>query len=332
MIFPLLNGILSMARAPITWILFFINLVVFVVTFTSSEKSQGELESYLKDEAFSRTQGVVFARFIESHSSRYPASMQYLAQKALHSKELDKRSIMGGMAMRDSLFLREADNFRVPGDQVAFGWWHEKFKDLTEVRDLHPSYSLGLTQNEDGFLRWITYQFAHSGVSHFVGNMIFFLIFASSLEVVIGSLGLLVVYLASGICAALMFISMNEASAIPLIGASGAISGLMAFFSVMFWNRGVRYAFFLLVPRRGFAGLVYLPAWLTLILWMLSDVAGHWATPSELGGIAYSAHLGGELSGVIMALSLIGLRHLRGQPLLPEKLPFETKPIFTRYV
>src|ERR1019366_4294888 len=100
-----------------------------------------------------------------------------------------------------------------------------------------------------------------------------------------------------------------------LIGASGAISGLMAFFSVLLWTKNVRYAYFLFVPRREFAGVVNLPAWITLVLWVLSDLAGHWSTPTELGGVAYSAHLGGELSGVVAALAFIAYRKMRNIPL-----------------
>lgn len=332
MIFPILNGVQSLLKAPITWLIFFLNLAVFVGTFNESERSQIALEDYIRDSAFSETQGLVFARYIEEHASRYPASLQVLAQKSLSSSENDRRQILGSMALRDNTFLANVSNLTDgPGDPVAFQWWQHKVKDLKEVRDAHPSYALGLTNENSDFVHWITYQFSHSGVAHFVGNMVFFLIFASSLELVVGSLGLLVIYLMSGIAAALMFLATSDASAIPLIGASGAISGIVAFFCALMWQRGVRYAYVLFIPRRGFAGIIYLPAWVTLGVWVLSDIAGQWATPPELGGIAYSAHLGGELCGVLAALILFGIRKFRGQPMLPNELPFETKPVLTYY-
>jgi membrane associated rhomboid family serine protease len=157
----------------------------------------------------------------------------------------------------------------------------------------------------------ITYQFSHSGFSHFLGNMLFFLIFASTLEVMVGGLALLILYLCFGVFAALFFLVLSEVSAVPLIGASGAISGLMAFFCVLAWSTRVRYGYFLFLPRREFAGTVNLPAWITLLFWSLSDLAGLWSTPSELGGVAYSAHLGGELIGAIAALILVALRKAR---------------------
>ncbi len=332
MIFPIMNGILSFTKAPVTWALFFINLAVFMLTMQTSTDLQSKVESYTRDGLFSRTQGVIFADFIAENPSRYPANIQYLAYQVQNSFDPERRELLGNMALRDSFFLKEATRIEAGSDQVALTWWKKRFSELTEYRELHPSYGFGVTRSEQGFFRMLTYQFSHSGFSHFAGNMIFFLIFACSLEGIIGGLGLLMCYLLSGIFAALSFSLMNEASAIPLIGASGAISGIMALFCVLMWGRGVRYVFFLLVPKRGYAGLIYLPAWITLILWFLSDLAGHLATPSELGGIAYSAHLGGELCGIMMGLIILSVRKLRGEPLLPEQLPIDTKPVFTRYI
>ena len=332
MIFPLMNGIMSFAKAPVTWAIFFLNLVVFLMTMQTSDDLQVKVEDYTRDSLFSRTQGVIFADFIESNPDRYPASMRLLASEAKNSLDTERRELLGNMALRDSFFLKEALTIQSGPDDVALKWWKKKFSELAEYRMLHPSYSFGVTRSEPGLMRMISYQFSHSGFSHFMGNMIFFLIFACSLEGIIGGLGLLVCYLLSGIFAALSFSLLNEASAIPLIGASGAVSGIMALFSVLMWGRGVRYVFFLLIPKRGYAGLIYLPAWVTLILWFLSDLAGHLATPSELGGIAYSAHLGGEASGIAIGLMILVMRKIKGQPVLPKELPIDTQPVMTRYV
>lgn len=312
MIFPILNGILSFRRTPVTWLLFSLNLIVFLSTWSASELSQAKLESFIKDDVFSLTQGIVFAKFIDENPHRYPATLQLIAHESLSKIDGDRRRLLGGMAMRDSLFLKNAVAFSetIHGDQVAFKWWKGKFAEAAELRELHPSYGLGVTQTDDGFERRLAYQFAHSGSAHFVGNMIFFLLFASSLELIVGGLGVLITYLFSGVFAALFFSLMNEASAVPLIGASGAVSGVMSLFCVLLWNRKVLYAYFLLIPKKGYAGLVLLPAWVTLVLWFLSDLAGYWATPSELGGIAYSAHVGGEICGALIGLILLGMRQL----------------------
>ena len=307
MIFPILNGVLSFSRAPVTWAIFFLNFFVFINTYNASDKTQSKIENLVKDEVFGRTQGFVFAKFISNNQNRYPANLQNLAKQSLLFFDGEKRHLLGSLAMRDSFFLQNASKIenKFFGDQVAFQWWQENFSELISLREMHPSYSLGITKQESGFERLITYQFTHSGFSHFAGNMIFFLLFASSLEVLIGGLGVLCTYLFAGAAAAIAFSFLSEASAIPLIGASGAVSGIMALFCVLLWNKKVRYIYFLMVPKRGYAGFISLPAWITLILWFFSDLAGHWATPPELGGVAYSAHIGGELCGIILGLCIL---------------------------
>lgn len=315
MIFPILGGIKALLRAPITWALFFINVFVFTITFAESEKSQSDLETFMHDKTFSEAEGLVFAKYIESHPERYSKTMRTLAGQSLGYMQADRRQLLGSLSMRDSHFLAEADRMPAALDEVQHKWWLDKFRDLKMVREVHPSYSLGMTQSTQNFVSAITYQFSHSGFSHLVGNMLFFLIFASTLETMIGGLALLLIYLASGAFAALFFLVASEASAIPLIGASGAISGIMAFFCTLVWRKNVRYAYFLFLPRKDFAGIINLPAWLTLAFWVLSDLSGHWSTPTELGGVAYSAHLGGELCGVVGALTLIAMRKFKNEAL-----------------
>ncbi len=324
MIFPILSGLQGLLRAPITWVLFFINLFVFTSTFYDSEKSQSALEDYMHDKTFSEVEGVVFAQYIESHAERYPASFVKLATQARGPSQADRRQLLGSLSMRDSHFLQDAETLSTQLDDIIHTWWLKKFNELKEVRASHPSYGLGLTLAQQDSNSLLTYQFSHSGFSHFIGNMLFFLIFAAALETMIGGLALLVLYLSCGVIAAMFFLATSDASAVPLIGASGAISGLMAFFSVLLWTKNVRYAYFLFLPRREFVGIINLPAWITLVLWVLSDLAGQWATPSELGGVAYSAHLGGELAGVVAALSFILIRKIRNVPLPDASLTMAT--------
>ena len=329
MIFPLLAGFQSIFRAPVTWALFFLNLAVLIYTYVPAHKSQIVLENELRQSAYSQTQGLVFADYIKQNPTRYVASVVNLANRATEPGEVDGREILGGIAVRDNSFINHSGHLKDNiDDPIAFNWWKKKIAEFRRVRDADPSYQLGVTAAHNDLEHWITYQFVHSGVAHFSGNMLFFLIFGCSLEMIFGGLAVLVLYLLSGIAGAMMFMSVNHGSAIPLIGASAAISGIAAFFCIMLWTRPVRYIYFLFIPKRDYLGFAYLPAWITLALWMLSDIAGQWATPPGLGGIAYSAHVGGELCGVLAALILISLRKLRGQPVLPELDRFTGSPYF----
>lgn len=330
MIIPFINGIIGFRRVPVTWCLFLLNVLVFVFTYQLSDKYQTEIERLIDDDNYSRYQGLLFSRYIQDNPSRYPASYTQMASLALNSSADQRREMMGGLAMRDSHFLSQAAEIDWAGDQVLRSWWKEKFLLLNDYKNRHPSYMLGITESEFKWDRFITYQFSHSGIEHLVGNMLFLLIFSSAVELMVGGLGLLVVYLFSGAFAGLFFLLMQDASAIPLIGASGAVSGIMAFFCVYMGQRGVRYIYFLFWPSKGYAGIVYLPAWVTLILWAASDLSGLMATPAAFGGVAYTAHLGGEICGALAALILIVLRKTQNKELLPVVLPIDSKSNFTQ--
>jgi membrane associated rhomboid family serine protease len=193
-------------------------------------------------------------------------------------------------------------------DQVLLNWWRDQLTQLLTSQSIQPSYNLGITSSNIEYSNWITYQFVHSGLSHFFGNMIFLLIFGCFLEPIIGSLAFLLGYLLSGMVAAGTFLLLSGVTAVPLIGASGSVSGIMAIFCVLFWKHPVRYIYFLFIPKRGYAGYVYLPGWITLCLWVLADLAGYLGTWGFFGGIAHSAHLGGELAGCLVGILVLTIR------------------------
>jgi membrane associated rhomboid family serine protease len=154
--------------------------------------------------------------------------------------------------------------------------------------------------------------------------MLFLLIFGAALELQIGGLAVLVVFLMSGAFAAGVFALMTGVTSSPLVGASGAVSGIMALYCIMNWGRPERYFYWLFLPFRGFMGFVFLPAWVGLLMWALNDMAGYLSTVNELGGVAHTAHLGGELAGAMTALVLYVLRKiwpsLKPRPDSPERL------------
>jgi len=307
MIFPFLHGILKFKLIPVTWCLFFINSIVFVVTFHSMNVSQKELSMGINDDYFVSAQGRFYAQFILDNSQSYSEILNQLAKEAVLGDE-DKVSMLGGLALRNSKFLNEATDYKFKGDQVAYSIWLEKIRALRSAQGRHPSYILGINSDNSGIGTWLSYQFVHSGLLHFLGNMIFLLIFGSMLEPLIGGAAILIVYLGSGMVAAGSFLVLTGASSAPLVGASGAVSGIMALLCVLFWRQPVRYVYWLFIPQKEYLGFVYLPAWIILFLWAISDLAGYLGTLRDFGGVAYAAHLGGEMTGVILGISVILVR------------------------
>lgn len=314
MIIPILNGLLKFSKAPVTWILFLLNGAVFVASLAPSIKLQAELEKHLDDPNFIQIQGRLFAQFIGENPQSYSGLLRQLAAKSQTQDGEEKIKLLGSLAVRNSQFLEEAPDHVFQGDQVEISQWRETIKKLRFIQDRHPSYIWGLTSDQMGLERWVSYIFVHSGPYHFLGNMYFLLIFGSMLEPLIGGLALMIVFLGSGIAAAGAFLLLTGATAAPLIGASGAVSGLMVLFCLFYWKTPVRYMYMLL-PSTRYVGYVFLPSWCVGAMFILSDVAGYFGGINEFGGVAYSAHLGGELTALLIGAAIYLVRYRK-----PERL------------
>jgi rhomboid family protein len=143
----------------------------------------------------------------------------------------------------------------------------------------------------------ITSMFLHGSWMHLIGNMWFLWLFGNNVEDSMGRLRFAIFYLLCGLAAALAQVATNPASAIPMVGASGAISGVMGGYLVLYPQVRV----FCLVVLGFFVTSVALPAWMMLIYWFLIQfVSGLAAFGGDVGGVAFWAHTGGFVVGLIL--------------------------------
>jgi membrane associated rhomboid family serine protease len=146
----------------------------------------------------------------------------------------------------------------------------------------------------------LTSMFLHGGWMHLIGNMWFLWLFGNNVEDSMTRARFLVFYVLCGVAAALAQVFAEPASAIPMVGASGAISGVMGAYLVLY----PRVRVFTLVVLGFFVTTIALPAWVMLIYWMgiqvLSGVVDTFGSPSPGGGVAFWAHVGGFVAGVIL--------------------------------
>jgi len=152
-----------------------------------------------------------------------------------------------------------------------------------------------------GGLTWqalITSMFLHGSWMHLIGNLWFLWIFGNNVEDSMGHLRFLVFFVVTGVAAALAHVLANPASTMPMVGASGAISAIMGAYVVLYPRARIHTLFFFLF----FIRVIPLPAWLMLGYWLLIQVVSHASIPAEGGGVAYAAHIGGFLSGVLLIL------------------------------
>ncbi|MDH5589874.1 MAG: rhomboid family intramembrane serine protease [Gemmatimonadota bacterium] len=143
-----------------------------------------------------------------------------------------------------------------------------------------------------------TSMFLHGSWLHLVGNLWFLWIFGNNVEDSMGRLRFLAFYVVTGLVAAAAHILFEPASTVPMVGASGAISGVMGAYMVLYPRARVHTLFFLFF----FVRVVALPAWLLLALWLLIQVVS--SGGAGAGGVAYGAHIGGFLAGVVLVKAL----------------------------
>ncbi len=152
--------------------------------------------------------------------------------------------------------------------------------------------------SEDGYAigeeaTLLTYMFFHADVFHLVGNMLFLWVFGDNVEDAMGHLRFLVFYLACGVFAALFHAWMLPDSDLPLIGASGAVAGVIAAYLMLHPRVGVWVLAFKVIPLRITAGLA-LGVWIALQVVMV-------AMP-DMGPVAWWAHIGGLIAGAVLIL------------------------------
>ncbi len=152
----------------------------------------------------------------------------------------------------------------------------------------------------EGYQGLFTYMFLHAGFLHLAGNMLFLWIYGDNMEDEMGHLPFLAFYLASGLGAALAQYAAEPYSNVPMVGASGAIAGVMGGYLLMFPKARIDILFFLVIFFRIFP----IPAWIVLGLWLGMQIVGGFSTPLDGGGVAYWAHLGGFIVGVLLTLVL----------------------------
>ncbi len=156
----------------------------------------------------------------------------------------------------------------------------------------------------DAWLAWapfstalITYTFLHGGWLHLAGNMLFLWIFGDDVEDALGQPGFIVFYLLSGMAAALAQALTDPDSTVAMIGASGAVSGLLGAYLVLYPRAQIN----VLVPIFIVMDVVRLPAYVVLAFWFVVQLLYDMAGPALAGGIAFRAHLGGFIFGMLMA-------------------------------
>src|SRR5687767_807166 len=196
---------------------------------------------------------------------------------------------LGLIALNVVFFLIELSQPSDAALQSFIQAWGVVPREYVTASDLPPTIPLPF------WTTLFTSMFLHGGWMHLGGNMLYLWIFGDNLEKVMGAVRFLVFYLVCGLAASFAHIAFGSGSTIPAVGASGAISGVLGGYLVLFPRNRVR------VLTRG--GIAHVPAIVVLGFWIFIQFInglGSLAATTETGGVAYMAHIGGFIAGLVL--------------------------------
>ena len=182
-------------------------------------------------------------------------------------------------------------------------------------------FEWGLVPADASPASFVTSMFLHGGPMHLIGNMLFLWVFGDNLEDQMGHTGFLAFYLMSGLLAAAAQFVTDPTSTIPMVGASGAIAGVMGGYLLLFPRARVDILIILIIIFR----IIPVPAYIVLGAWFGLQLLQGSMTPTDMGGVAYWAHAGGFAAGLLMTIPLwrrrggpVFWRRTHGHPPHPE--------------
>ncbi len=172
--------------------------------------------------------------------------------------------------------------------------------------------AFGLVPSDPSIFSILTAMFAHADVFHLAWNMLFLWLFGPNVEDVLGRVEYTIFYFGSGFAATLLHVVVVHtfgpaASHVPVVGASGAIAGILGIFAIRFYKTGIRIFWYLGIffyPLRW--GTFTIPAVIGLGIWFLQQLAGGLMSivNPEAGGVSYWSHIGGMVFGMLLAYAL----------------------------
>ncbi|HAV92572.1 TPA: hypothetical protein DCW38_05255 [candidate division WOR-3 bacterium] len=233
---------------------------------------------------------------IRDNDAVYQSYYEYLNLVAMNME-------MRGMDSFDSeLLAEEMKNPTISeGDSLYYDILSAK-ESFEEANKNHPFSRYGVSKNNLSIKTLFTSMFVHADIIHLVGNLWFLFLLGFNIEDIYGRMNYLIFYILSGIISSFIFIaSVTEDPQLSLIGASGAIAGVMGAFLVKLYKTKIKF-FYWLFPIKPLYGTFFIYAGLSLPIWFLQQIFE--SASNSTSNVAFMAHIGGFLFGAIVAMIL----------------------------
>ena len=295
MIIPVSHEEQQVARLPwVTIVLVMANVAIFLLTLSTVERQDAETRQRVEE----------ILRFAIQHPYlRMPEELSHLVPARQPPPNLSAEVIEEEQARLDRLW-----------------------RDFQAGASMSVYRTYGYTPAEPSALALFSSMFMHGGWLHLLGNVLFLWLSGGSLEDRWGRIFFPILYGVSGVVATLTHAAMHPDSSVPLVGASGAIAGLMGAFLIRLATTQIRFFYWFFVLR----GTFHAPAYVMVPLWLLQQF--FMARGDIAGGVAVWAHIGGFIFGVVVAIT-VRLSHLEEKVLAPaiaKKTTWTASDLLTR--
>lgn len=276
---------------------FFINIFSLPLPPFSLKKSESRI--------YFSVQSKLYKNYIQSLGSYKNSDQRFIAsifeKKIIDSK--NQQAHLSRASIYDPLF-NPLEVSKKGVDLVEYDLWKDIHWKMKQNIHLSSSALLGVNYKNHQKSYWLSYLFVHTGWVHLLSNIIFLILFGILIETLFGGIMVLLILLGSGALAAPFHILLSGLSPIPLVGSSGGVCGLIAFYCIYKFSHKMRF-FYWILPFKNYYGFISLPLGIIFVLWTLADIAGYLSGISFLQHVAHTAHMGGFFIGALCALGLL---------------------------
>jgi len=283
-------------HAPIVlFVIVLLNVLVYFVYQTGdSEKYVTSIGSYL-DAGYLEKEWPIFQNYLREQGENETLSA-LIQQYDTGDETLVAMQILRRQDFFSYLRARADSNFQQP----FLSEWENSRPTIQTAFNSVSTIAHGLTASDFKLSALLTYQFLHGGVMHLLGNMFFLVFCGFAVEAAIGHWRFLLFYLLSGFAAGMAQVMADWQSAVPLVGASGAISGVMAMYLMIFRLKKIEFFYWIFF----FVGYFRAPALVILPFYIGKEIYSFYSATDS--NVAFLAHTGGFVAGaVLMGLSLL---------------------------
>ncbi len=216
---------------------------------------------------------------------------QLLTQQPQQAYRLALKNIMV-----DGLFLSQLDAHEIikPG-HPQFKIWLQKHNEFKRLLNRVVKYKYSLKPYQYDLQSLVIHNFLHNDISHLIINMVFLFMFGFVIELAIGRSAYLFVFLISGIASGATLILLEPNAAYWVVGASGAIAGLVGFYTLLYGTRKIRFFYTVIV----YFGYITAPALILLPIWLVYELLNQYLFLNQVSNLS---HIGGLLTGALLGL------------------------------